>query len=297
MYRFICASLICFNVFSGGLIVTTTQNVKYIVDQLLVGVSDIDVFAITKGAQDPHYLTAKPSYTVKLSKADLLISIGFGLEEGWLPLVQRSSRNPKILDEQNGHFVLGKFIHSPIDVPEKLSRADGDVHAEGNPHFTQSPKRVLEILPSLSQRLASLYPSHAQKIAQNRILLEKRLNDFIKEVEKENVKGVKLITYHKTLNYFFNDFGVVVSEYLEPKPGIPPSASHILSLLKLIETQKINLVLIENYYPDEVSSKLKTKFSNLTVKRVAVEVDGDTSSRDLFSVYQNILDSLKLARN
>lgn len=297
MYRFICASLICFNVFSGGLIVTTTQNVKYIVDQLLVGVSDIDVFAITKGAQDPHYLTAKPSYTVKLSKADLLISIGFGLEEGWLPLVQRSSRNPKILDEQNGHFVLGNFIHSPIDVPEKLSRADGDVHAEGNPHFTQSPKRVLEILPSLSQRLASLYPSHAQKIAQNRILLEKRLNDFIKEVEKENVKGVKLITYHKTLNYFFNDFGVVVSEYLEPKPGIPPSASHILSLLKLIETQKINLVLIENYYPDEVSSKLKTKFSNLTVKRVAVEVDGDTSSRDLFSVYQNILDSLKLARN
>lgn len=297
MNKIILVFILSLTIKAQGLVVTTTQNVKYIVDQLLINTkSDIEVFAVTKGAQDPHFLTAKPSYTVKLSRADLLISIGFGLEEGWLPLVQRSARNPKIMDEESGHLVLGHFITNPIEVPDKLTRADGDVHAEGNPHFTQSPIRVISLVEVIATRLVKIYPNNANKIKENADAFIASLKNIVEKIKASKVDGVKLITYHKTLNYFFKDFNVDVVEYLEPKPGIPPSASHILKLIKIIEEQKIKLVLIENYYADEVSMKLKTRFPDLIIKRIAVEVGGDDKAKDLSSIYDSILAELIKAR-
>lgn len=297
MNKIILVFILSLTIKAQGLVVTTTQNVKYIVDQLLINTnSNIEVFAVTKGAQDPHFLTAKPSYTVKLSRADLLISIGFGLEEGWLPLVQRSARNPKIMDEESGHLVLGHHISNPIEVPVNLTRADGDVHAEGNPHFTQSPIRVISLVEVIAKRLMKIYPDYTNKIQENSKSLITSLKGIVEKINSSKIAGVKLITYHKTLNYFFKDFNVDVVEYLEPKPGIPPSASHILKLIKVIEDQKIKLVLIENYYADEVSMKLKTRFPNLTIKRIAVEVGGDDKTKDLSGIYDSILAELIKAR-
>lgn len=281
-----------------GLVVTTTQNTKFLVDQLLFDKtsSEIEVFAITKGAQDPHYLSAKPSYTVKLSKADMLISIGFGLEEGWLPLVIRSSRNPRLNDEDGAHLVLGDHLKNPIEIPTTLSRADGDIHPEGNPHFLQSPVRTLELLQVISKRLIRIYPERTSIIEVNLKNLSAQLEKIISKLRESNLSGLKVITYHKTLNYFFHDFGVVVVDYLEPKPGIPPSASHILQLMKKIDSQKIKLVLIENYYADEVSKKLKEKFPDLVVEKIAIEVNGDKETTDIFKLYEKILSVLEKAR-
>lgn len=297
MNKIILVFILSLTIKAQGLVVTTTQNVKYIVDQLLLNTkSSVEVFAVTKGAQDPHFLTAKPSYTVKLSRADLLISIGFGLEEGWLPLVQRSARNPKIMDEDNGHLILGHYVSNPIDVPSKLTRADGDVHAEGNPHFTQSPVRVLDLVDIVAKRLAKIYPNDSKKIEENKSAFISKLQSIVGKIKAAHIEGVKLITYHKTLNYFFKDFDVNVVEYLEPKPGIPPSASHILKLIRIIEEQKIKLVLIENYYADEVSAKLKSKFPDLAIRRIAVEVGGDDGAKDLSNIYNTILNELVKAR-
>ncbi len=289
MKKILLSLLISVASFGDGLIITTTNNAASIVKQL-VG-DKIKVESLTLGTQDPHYLSSKPSFTVKLSRADLLVSIGMELEDGWLPLVTKGARNPKILIGGSGRLVLSEYLKNPLEVPKDLSRSQGDVHAEGNPHFLLSPSRVINLLPAISERIIKLFPDLKDEVQKNTSVLNNHLEAVLKRMSSIRVHK-EIIMYHKTLSYFLNDLGINVAGYLEPKPGIPPSAAHLLKIMKIIDEKKVQLVLVENYFSDEVAKKLKQKM-NLTFIHIPVSVDGNEKVTDIVKLYDFLISSVE----
>ncbi|EQC46848.1 metal ABC transporter substrate-binding protein [Bacteriovorax sp. Seq25_V] len=290
MNKFLIALLVSIATFGDGRIITTTNNAASIV-KLLVG-DKASVESLTLGPQDPHYLSSKPSFTVKLSRADLLISIGMELEEGWLPLVTKGARNPKILHGAKGSLVLGEYLKNPLEVPVNLSRAQGDVHAAGNPHFLLSPQRVLELLPVISTKLVETFPDLKEVVRVNRAKLETELQNIVREMK--SVKFHKnIIMYHKTLSYFLNDMGIEVAGYLEPKPGIPPSAAHMLNIMKTIDEKNVKLVLVENYFSDSIARKLQEK-KDVRIYHIPVAAEGVEKVTTIVDLYRYLLNIVRV---
>lgn len=255
-------------------VATTTTDLAALVRQ--VGQNQVQVFSIAKGAQDPHQIEAKPSFMVKLRKVDLLIAQGLELESAWIvPLIQ-GARNPKLLSK-DGFLELAAELNPIEVVGSPVSRAEGDVHPGGNPHFQLDPVRLGQAAVLIAKRLGSIELAQREFFNQNAAAFQKRMND--KTVEwKARIKksGVhKAVTYHKTFSYFCDRFEIQCSLQLEPKPGIPPTASHLLDVIRRMKEQNIRLVLIENLYEDSVAQKLKQEIKDVIVKRLPVAVEGE----------------------
>jgi zinc/manganese transport system substrate-binding protein len=255
-------------------VLTTTTDLGYIVKQ--VGGDQVKVVSIAKGTQDPHYIEAKPSYMLKASRADLIVAVGLDLEIGYLPPIIRGARNPKIHPGAQGYLEVGPSI-DPIEIPAgKISRAEGDVHPYGNPHFTLDPIRDGKAALVIADRLGQLDPSNADKYQSQAKAFQKRMEDKTKEwaarIKKSGVK--KIVTYHKTLDYFFDRFNLQNPMQIEPKPGVPPTTAHTLELINTIRQQHIPVVLIENFYDSSIAKRLKQEVAGLRVVTVPVAVDG-----------------------
>ena len=268
-------------------IITTTTNLKDLVDR--IGKEKVKVASLAKGTQDPHYLEARPSYMLKASRADLLISIGLELEIGWLPLIIRGARNPKIRKGASGHLVAGDFIETLERPTGKITRADGDIHSEGNPHFLLDPLNALIIAGKIKEKLSVLDKK-------NSIFYKKNYNSFSNEIhskmqgwKKKIKKGIKIITYHKTLTYFLHQFGIENISILEPKPGIPPTARHILNVMKKAKSKGVQLALIENYFDPTLAYRIAKNVKALNVVIVPVSVGGEPDIENLIDLYQRII--------
>ncbi len=255
-------------------VATTTTDLAAIVR--VVGQNQVDVFSIAKGTQDPHQIEAKPSFMVKLRSTDLVIAHGLELESAWLvPLIQ-GSRNPKLL-EKNGLFELAAELQ-PIEIPKgDVSRSEGDVHPGGNPHFQLDPIRLGKAALLMAQRFGELEPDEKDFFLKNAKGFQKSMTDKIVEWQRRIKKtGItEVVTYHKNFAYFCDRFEIHCDLQLEPKPGIPPTASHILSVIDQMKKRKIKLVIIENLYEDSVGEKLKHDLPNVIVARIPVSVDGE----------------------
>lgn len=256
-------------------VATTTTDLAALVQQ--VGQNQVQVFSIAKGAQDPHQIEAKPSFMVKLRTVDLLIAQGLELESAWIiPLIQ-GSRNPKLLSK-DGFLELAAELN-PIEVVSgSVSRAEGDVHPGGNPHFQLDPVRLGQAAVLIAKRLGSIEPGQREFFEKNAAAFQKHLNEktvlWKERIKKSGVR--KVVTYHKTFSYFCDRFAIQCDLQLEPKPGIPPTASHILDVIRQMKEQNIRLVLIENLYEDSVGQKLKQEIKNVIVKRLPVAVEGES---------------------
>ncbi|MFZ8934426.1 MAG: metal ABC transporter substrate-binding protein [Bacteriovoracaceae bacterium] len=268
-------------------VLTTTTNLADIVRQ--IGGDKVDVESLCKGIQDPHYLEAKPSYTFKLSKADLLISIGAGLEVGWLPLVIRGSRNPNIREGQPGHLIASQVVNLLEVDDENISRSKGDVHPEGNPHFMLSPHKSIEVAKAISSKLSDLDLANKEVYEKNANNFEEKMRSLIKEWKAKIPKGFKVISYHKTLTYFYEDFEIVNVDVLEPKPGIPPTASHILGVIDKLKSQKIKKIIVENYFDETVAKRVKKEVPDVQIELVPVAVSGKKGIQDIFSLYEYLV--------
>ncbi len=271
---------------------TTTTNLADVVRQ--VGGDAVKIESLCKGTQDPHYLEAKPSYTFKLSKADLLISVGAGLEEGWLPLVVRGSRNPRLRIGQAGRLVASSFVEVLEKSSRSVSRAEGDVHPEGNPHFMLSPLRSIDVAKAVRDKLKELKPSKSQLFDQNTKRYERRMMKSFSVWKKKVVVGTKVISYHKTLTYFYRDFGINNIDVLEPKPGIPPTASHILKIISKVKGMKINRIVVENYFDNAVARRVVREVKGVSVHTVPVAVNGEKGIDSLFKLYDHLVAKLAL---
>ncbi len=275
-------------------VVTTITDLRAITAE--VGGEFVNVESIAKGTQDPHFIEAKPSFMVKMAQADLVIAIGLELEVGWLPSVMRGSRNTKIATGQKGYLEVGPLVE-PLEVPVgKVTRADGDVHPYGNPHVTLDPIRAGQIAEKISERLSDLDPAHKDYFTQHSRALAQRLQEKTKLwSERINKTGIKnVISYHKTLTYFFSRFHLQNPDILEPKPGIPPTSSHILEVIDEMKKQNINLILVENYFDPTVTEKIKQSLPKLIVHTVAVSVDGDAKVKSIDDLYENLVSQIEI---
>jgi zinc/manganese transport system substrate-binding protein len=229
-------------------VVTTTEDLAAIARE--VGGDRIAVEALARGYQDPHFVEAKPSFILKLQKADALIVVGRELEIGWLPPLIQQSRNGKI--QPGGEGYLDASLHARIlDIPTgQVTRAMGDVHPLGNPHYWLDPENGKVIAKDIAEKFSQLRPN-------DRATFEQRLGDFTARVDAAEkgwmsqlapYKGSKVVTYHQSFTNFADRFGLSVVGYVEPRPGIPPSPQHTLDLINEMKRQAVKILLVEPYF-------------------------------------------------
>ena len=274
-------------------VVTSTTDLKALAAE--VGGTSVGVDSIARGTQDPHFIETKPSFMVKVLRADLVISNGLDLEVGWLPSILRGGRNPKVMPGQKGYLELGKQI-DPIEIPaEKVTRAQGDVHPNGNPHFTLDPLRMADAAILVGERLAELDPAQAASYRSRagavRDRLRRKVEQWAERVRMSRVQ--KVVTYHRTLNYFLSRFGIEPVIMLEPKPGIPPTGTHILQVIREVREKKVPLILVENYFDPSVTRRISQEVPSVQVRPVPVSVEGESSIRTLDDLYEHLVKTIE----
>lgn len=276
-------------------VVATTTDIGAIVKA--IGGGDVELTVIAKGTQDPHFIEAKPSYMVKMRDADLVVSNGLSLEVGWLPGLIRGARNPK-LASPSGHLVLGEAIR-PIEVPRgTVTRAMGDVHPDGNPHFTLDPVRVGEVAAVVAARLGELDPpnkdGYARRAKEFRDRLETKTAEWKKRLDAAGVK--KVVTHHKTLAYFLARFGLESAGELEPKPGVPPTAKNVLDLVARMKAEKVKLILVENYFDTKAADRIAADVPGAKVASIGVAVESAPGLAGLDDVTEQLVRAIEGAK-
>ena len=281
------ASLITFNAHAKLQVITTTSNLASLVKH--IAGDTVEVNNLCLGVQDPHFLEAKPSYIFKLSKADLLISIGAGLEVGWLPLIIQGSRNPKVREGQVRHLVASEFIDLLDSNPVDTSRSQGDVHPEGNPHFMLAPSQSIKVGKAIMDRLVLIDVKNQSTYKNNFLTFKNQVLEKSKLWKHIKDKKIKVVSYHKTLSYFYEEFGIQNIDVLEPKPGIPPSASHIIGLINKMKKENVKKIIVENYFDETVAKRIQREIPGIIIEIVPVAVEGSKSVDDLFDLYSYLI--------
>lgn len=273
-------------------IVTTIPDLAAIAKE--VGGDLVEVASLARGEQDPHYLEAKPSYAVKMNKADLLIEVGLELEVGWLPVLLTQSRNPKIQRGAPGHLDASRAI-SVIEIPSgKVDRSMGDVHPLGNPHYWLDPRNGLIIAREIAEKMATLDPANKGAYDTNQKNFTTRLRGRIAGWQRTagSLRGKEIITHHKSFSYFVNWLGIRVVDVIEPKPGIPPPPAHITGLIDLIRSRKIKLIISENYYDPKPSREL-AKQTGAAVRNLATSVKGAPSIDTYGGLFEYLIGQIR----
>jgi zinc/manganese transport system substrate-binding protein len=215
-----------------------------------IGGDKIIIESIAKGYQDPHFVEAKPSFLLKLRQADLLICVGLQLEIGWLPPLITQSGNPKIQVGAPGHLDASQFSEI-LEIPQgSVTRAEGDVHPLGNPHYWLDPDNGRRIARGIANKLSDLDHGDATYFQQRFQDFDKRLSVAEQKWDAlmKPYRGRKIVTYHRSFSYFAKHFGLDVIGYVEPRPGIPPAPSHTIGLIQLMKRETCNVVLVEPYF-------------------------------------------------
>jgi zinc/manganese transport system substrate-binding protein len=215
-----------------------------------VGGDKVKVEAIARGYQDPHFVEAKPSFILKLAKADLLVVVGRELEIGWLPPLIQQSRNAKVQPGAEGYLdasLTAKILEIPTG---QITRAMGDVHPQGNPHYWLDPGNGRHIAKAIVDKLSKMDAADAAYFQSRYADFDKRLAEAEKrwDAQMAPYKGLKIVTYHRSWPNFTERFGLDVIGYVEPRPGIPPSPSHTIDLIGEMKRQQVKILLVEPYF-------------------------------------------------
>ena len=243
------------------------------------------VFTATHAGQDPHYVQARPSLIARLRSADLAVCTGAELETGWMPMLQRRARNSKVLPGKPGYFEATQQVVL-LEKPDKLDRAEGDVHGDGNPHIQVDPRRVLEVAKALSSRLQQLDPG-------NRPAYENLLQDFTTrwlasierwQAQAKGLKGKRAIVHHREWVYLLDWLGMQRTGSLEPKPSIPPNLAHLANL----KEQQADLIILSPANDRKPSTWLQEQ-TGTPVVVLPHTVGAVPNSDDLFGLFDEII--------
>ncbi len=244
---------------------------------------------LASGAWDPHFIVAKPSLILKLRKADLLIINGAQQEIGWMPPLLRQSRNAKIQAGQPGLLDLSTFVQK-IQVPANVSRALGDVHPQGNPHFALDPDNVPRIAQAITQRLCQLDQAQCNGYRQNESRFKQRWQQSAAGWQKRMapLKGQKVVQYHRLHDYFLQHYGLQSVNTLEPLPGIPPTPQHLNSVIQQVGREKVKWNIRGVYQPAAPSQTLSSK-SQAKLLTLPHDVQAVPAAKDMFSLYETLV--------
>ena len=259
-----------------------------------VGGDRVDVTSLSRGYQDPHFVEAKPSLVLALNRADALVHVGLDLEIGWLPPLVQQSRNAKIQRGQPGNIDASTSIR-PDDIPTVPSdqlRALGDIHPLGNPHYWIPPKNARAIAKLLAERFTALDAAGAATYKAELARFEGRLAAKEKEWEAAAapLKGTRIVTYHKSWSYVAHWLGMEEIGYIEPKPGIPPTANHTAQLVELMKKNGVRLVIVESFYPSTMA-----KFVAENGKARLVAAPANVGATPAIKTYFDLVDAVLAA--
>ena len=272
------------NAFAAIKVVTTTQDLESLARG--VGGDKVTVDSLAKGYQDPHFVEAKPSFILKLHATELLIAVGRELEIGWLPPLVNQARNPRI--QPNGDRYLDASLTAKIlEIPTgQITRAMGDVHPSGNPHYWLGPDNGRRIAQAIQKKFSEIAPADAQYFAQRYADFDRRLAEAEKRwhAAMAPYQGVKVVTYHRSWPNFTDAFGLNVIGYVEPKPGIPPSPSHTLELIQEMKRQQVKVILVEPYF-DRKTPDAIARETGAQVVVLAPSVGGEKDVTDYFKLF------------
>jgi len=275
-------------------IMTATTDLAALAQE--IGGDKVDVESVARGYQDPHFVEAKPSFLLKLRHADLLIVVGLELEIGWLPPLISQSTNPKIQVGAPGYFDASRFAKI-LEIPTGVvTRAEGDVHPLGNPHYWLDPENGLRIAKGIQDKLSEMRPNDSAYFAQ-------RYESFVQRLKQADQKwlaamkpyaGRKVVTYHRSWPNFAQHFDLDVVGYVEPRPGIPPSPQHTVQLIGLMKRDGVKVVLVEPYF----DLKTPNAIGRDTGAKVVVlmpSVGGEKEITDYFKLFDYDIAKLQQA--
>ena len=270
-------------------IVTTTTDIAAIVKA--IGGDRVAVEGIAKGFQDPHFVEAKPSFVRVVNRARMLFNVGLELEVGWLPLLLQGARNPSlaVVDLSTGIAVLEKPA-GPI------SRAQGDVHPLGNPHYWLDPRNGMIMARRVAQELKTVAPADSATFEQNLKVFESEITTKRKRWEEQMTpfRGAQLVTYHKEWEYLMNWLGLTVAGYVEDKPGIPATPRHLEELTQTMQQKQIKALLASNYTNPNVPKAVAEK-TGAKLVMLASSVGGEESIKTYPDLFDSIVGKLSAA--
>jgi ABC-type Zn uptake system ZnuABC Zn-binding protein ZnuA len=275
-------------------VVSTTEDLGALARE--VGGDRVSVTSLAKGYQDPHFVDPKPSFILAVSRADLLIVVGRELEIGWLPPLLTSSRNSKI--QQGGNGYLDASLNVKIlEIPTgQITRAMGDVHPLGNPHYWLEPGNGRRIAEAIRDKLSQLAPANASYFAQRYSDFDTRLAAGEKrwDAAMAPYKGTKIVTFHRSWPNFMERWGLDVVGYVEPKPGIPPTPQHTIEVIDEMKRQGAKLIIVEPYFdlktPQAIANQVGGK-----VLVLAPSVGGAKEATDYIQLFEYDVNQLTAA--
>lgn len=270
------------NLFAGTVkVVTTLQDLKSITE--LIGGDKVEVFSIATGYQNPHFVDPKPSYIIKLSSADMFVTVGLDLEAGWSPSLLTSSRNNKV-QKGNPGYVDASVGVTLQQVPTSINRAEGDIHIFGNPHYWLDPVNGKAIAKNICDGLIRVSPENKNYFLANLKAFDDKIDLKLKEwiTKMAPYKGSKIIAYHNEWCYFENRFGLKIVDFLEPKPGIPPTPTQLVKIIGEVKSNNIKVIVSSPYF--------STSSSDVVVKQTAAKTLVLATSVGAFPAVKNYFD-------
>jgi len=252
-----------------------------------IGGDRVNVFAATHGLQDPHHVEARPSLIAKARRADLVVATGAELEVGWLPVVLREAGNERVQPGQPGYFEAAGFVRM-LDVPARLDRAEGDVHAAGNPHIQTDPRNVLKVGAALAGRLATIDAANAAAYRAGYEAFAGRWRAALARWEREAapLRGAPVVVQHKSWAYLIDWLGMKEVAALEPKPGVEPSAAYLARLVEQTAASRPRLVLRAAYNNPRPAEWYSAQ-ARVPVAVLPFTVGGDEAAKDLFGLFDD----------
>ena len=265
-------------------VVATTEDLGSLASE--IGGDKVSVTSLAKGYQDPHFVDPKPSFILAVSRADLLIVVGRELEIGWLSPLLTSSRNSKIQPGSKGYLDVSMNVKI-LEIPSgQITRAMGDVHPLGNPHYWLDPGNGRKMAQAIRDKLSELSPNDKGLFAQRYADFDQRLAAAEKrwDAAMAPYKGTKIVTYHRSWPNFMERFGLEVMGYVEPKPGIPPSPAHTIELIGEMKRQGAKLIVVEPYFDLKTPQAIANQTSG-KVLVLAPSVGGAKEAGDYLKLF------------
>jgi len=264
-------------------ILTTTTDLAFITKEIAKNLAEVSSLAL--GTQEPHHIEIKPSYVFRAAKSDLIISIGIGYESSWLLPVCEKSNNSKIKAGASGN----------LEIAPSISLLQ-DSHPQGNPHFLLDPIRAAQAGELIAARLGLLDPSNELIYKKNAMTLTETLTKKTEEWKKAiSLSGTKkVVTYHRSLDYFFDRFDIEVVATIEASPGVPPSAKHIVSVINKIKAEGVTLVLLETNHSTKSAEKIKESIEKIQIRSVFTQIGSNEKIQTIFELYENLVQAVIL---
>lgn len=271
-------------------VVATTPDLAALARE--IGGDMIDVTALAKPTEDPHFVDPKPSSLVILNRADVLIEGGAELELGWLPPLLDNARNDKIASGAKGRIVASQGIHM-LEIPATFDRSKGDIHSLGNPHFMVDPVMAKIVAANIAAHLGQVDPADAAAFQTNlktfNANVDRKLIEWQKALEPH--RGAKVVTYHKDFVYFAARFGLDIVEELEPKPGIAPSPAHLAQVIQAMQTSKAKVILVQPYQ-NRKTAETVARQTNATVLDMPEQPGAIPNTSTYFQLIDHLVQTL-----